>query len=139
MRYLLDVNALVSLGVIEHQFHNRVSGWIDRVKGTSGIELLTCSITELGFVRILAQNMSYGFTVPTARALLLQMKAQHSTPFRFVSDAHDVSYLPAWVKSPKQLTDGHLLRLARRHDAELATLDRKIPGALLVPETWNET
>ena len=69
MRYLLDVNALVSLGVIEHQFHNRVAGWIDRVKGSGGIELLTCSITELGFVRILTQNMSYGFTVLTARAL----------------------------------------------------------------------
>ena len=35
---------------------------------------MTCSITELGFVRVLAQAPQYGFTVAHARALLLRLK-----------------------------------------------------------------
>ncbi|MEY2879469.1 MAG: hypothetical protein RLZZ15_1849, partial [Verrucomicrobiota bacterium] len=41
--------------------------------------------------------------------------------------------LPAWVQTPAQTTDGHLLALAARHGAKLATLDTGIPGALLIP------
>ncbi len=60
MRYLLDVNALVALGFLQHEFHERVAGWVRRsvVKGT--VELATCSLTELGFVRILVQAPQYG-------------------------------------------------------------------------------
>ena len=29
MRYLLDVNALVALGFLEHQFHDWVTNWIN--------------------------------------------------------------------------------------------------------------
>jgi len=28
MIYLLDVNALVALGFIHHEFHNRVAAWV---------------------------------------------------------------------------------------------------------------
>jgi hypothetical protein len=36
-----------------------------------------------------------------------------------------------------QTTDGHLLELARTHQAQLATLDTGIPGALLIPDLSN--
>jgi predicted nucleic acid-binding protein len=135
MRYLLDVSALVALGVVEHEFHDRATAWVDRTRSNGGgIELLTCSITEIGFVRVLSQTALYGFTVPTARALLLRMKAQMAAPFGFISDSHDISRLPGWVKTPKLITDGHLLHLAEANDAVLATLDRKIPGAFLIPQ-----
>jgi hypothetical protein len=39
----------------------------------------------------------------------------------------------AWANSPAQVTDGHLLQLAIAHGAVLATLDERIPGALLIP------
>jgi hypothetical protein len=50
-----------------------------------------------------------------------------------LADAQDISQLPAWVKSGRQTTDGHLLQLANAHNAVLATLDSKIPGAFLIP------
>jgi hypothetical protein len=48
------------------------------------------------------------------------------------SDRNDISSLPAWVKIPKQITDVHLVQLARANDGVLATLDEGIPGAFLI-------
>lgn len=127
MTYLLDVNALVALGFIEHEFHPRVSAWL---KAERFPVLATCSITELGFVRILSQAPPYGFTVAQAQSLLLKLK--RSDAFTFIPDDQDIARLPAWVKSPRQTTDGHLLELARANQATLATLDEKIPGAHLI-------
>jgi hypothetical protein len=53
--------------------------------------------------------------------------------FTFISDDHDISHIPAWVKTAKQTTDGHLAQLAKAKGAILATLDGKIPGAFLIP------
>jgi uncharacterized protein len=130
MKYLLDVNALVALGFIHHEFHHRMSSWVKRQHFS---ELATCSITELGFVRILSQAPSYGFTIAQARTLLLRLKKSDAISFTFIADDHDVSHLPAWVKSPKQTTDGHLANLAIANGAILATLDAKIPGSYLIP------
>jgi hypothetical protein len=57
--------------------------------------LLECSMTELGFVRILAQAPQYGFTVAHARTLLLRL-------------------LQDGVRAAKQITDRHLAQLVRR-------------------------
>jgi uncharacterized protein len=130
MKYLLDVNALVALGFLHHEFHDRVAAW---VKNQGFPELATCSITELGFVRVLSQAPAYGFTVVQARTALLRLKRAKVLPFAFIADAHDISHLPAWVKSPKQTTDGHLAELARVSGAVLATLDEKVPGSYRIP------
>jgi predicted nucleic acid-binding protein len=130
VKYLLDVNALIALGHLEHAHHERVAHWL-RVKQPSS--LLTCSITELGFVRILAQAPGYGFTVAHAQTLLTQIKQSRSYSFKLVADAQDASQLPAWVKTSRQTTDGHLVQLARAYDAMLATLDGKIHGAFVIP------
>jgi len=133
MRYLLDVNAVVALGFLQHEFHERVAHWV-RALALKGVpELLTCSITELGFVRVLAQAPQYGFTVVHARTLLLRLKTEKSLKFTFIPDNHDVSHLPGWVKAAKQITDGHLAQLAKANGALLATLDGRIPKAFLVP------
>jgi uncharacterized protein len=130
MTFLLDVNTLVALGFAHHEFHDRVARWI---KAQRFPALATCSITELGFVRVLAQAPVYGFTVAEARGVLLQLKRAKTLPFLFIPDDHDISHLPAWAKTPKQTTDGHLVRLAEAHGAVLATLDQKIPGAHRIP------
>ncbi len=131
MIYLLDVNALVALGVLNHEFHERVARW---VQSSRNPELATCSITELGFVRVLAQASAYGLTVAQARSLLLRLKRARGSPFIFFPDAQDVSNLPGWVKAPKQITDGHLSQLASAHGAILATLDESIAGSYLIPK-----
>lgn len=130
MIYLLDVNVLVALGFQQHEFHERVALWVRK----SRPQLATCSITELGFVRVLAQAPAYGLALSQARALLLRLKESISPEITFIDDGHDVSQLPAWVKTAKQVTDGHLTQLAKANGALLATLDRKIPGAFLIPE-----
>ena len=129
MIYLLDVNALLALGVIHHQFHQRVSLWARRVPGS----LATCSITELGFVRILAQTPEYGVDFRQACLLLRRMISSAQYDFTFLSDDHGVTHLPAWVNSAKQSTDGHLAQLAQAKGGILATLDRKIPESLFIP------
>ena len=57
MKYLLDVNALLALGLVRHQFHHRMATW---VAATQSLLLATCSVTELGFVRVLTQAPAYG-------------------------------------------------------------------------------
>lgn len=130
MRNLLDVNALVAYGFRRHDFHDRVGAWIRSRKGD---QFLTCSITELGFVRVLGSVRIYGMDVAHAKALLQQLKEWKEFPLEFIRDANDISSLPKWVKSPPQITDGHLAQLASSNGAVLATLDEGIPGAYLIP------
>jgi predicted nucleic acid-binding protein len=130
MRYLLDVNTLVALGFAQHEFHDRVASWL---RSQQFPPLATCSITELGFIRVLAQAPAYGFTILQSRTLLVRLKETDISQFTFIADDHDVSYLPTWVKTPKQTTDGHLLKLASANGLVLATLRRKIPEAYLIP------
>ena len=100
MIYLLDVNALVALRFINHEFHDRIAAWVQSQKSPS---LASCSITELGFVRVLDQAPAYGFTVSQARTLLLRLKEARTFPLTFIPDDHDVSHLPTWVRAPNKL------------------------------------
>ncbi len=133
MKCLLDVSALVAFGIAEHEFHKRVATWVRDLGAAEPLELATCSITEIGFVRIIAQTPQYAFNVSEARILLLRLKTRHGEVFTFIADDHDATRLPGWVKGPKQVTDGHLVQLAKANGAVLATLDRGIPGAFLIP------
>jgi predicted nucleic acid-binding protein len=133
MRYLLDVNALVALGALEHEFHDRTAKWVRSLSSNGTPELATCSITELGYVRVLLQASRYSFAVPEARALLLRLKKANGLKFTFIADDHDLSHMPSWVTTAKQTTDGHLVQLARAKGAVLATLDKRIPGAFQIP------
>ena len=132
MKYLLDVNALVALAFANHEFHSRVVHWLGSQQPA---DLATCSITELGLIRVLAQAPAYGITIGQARDLLLRLKAARPSVFTFIADDHDSSHLPEWVKTPRQITDGHLLKLAGANGRLLATLDGKIPGAYLIPRS----
>jgi predicted nucleic acid-binding protein len=129
MKYLLDVNVLIALGIHEHIFHQRVTRWLEQERFPS---LGTCSITELGFVRVLSQSAVSGLNIAQARDLLVALKKGIFPPLVFLPDDYDILRLPAWVNHPKQTTDGHLLQLAADHGAILATLDANIPGAFLI-------
>jgi predicted nucleic acid-binding protein len=135
MRYLLDVNALIAFGVPRHQFHQRVVDWIKSQRGSA---FLTTSITEIGFVRVVASVPHYDLTVLQAKSLLLGMKANASQPLNFLADGNDIASIPEWAGAPGQVTDGHLLRLAADHGALFATLDQRIPGSFLIPKPAHE-
>ena len=133
MIYLLDVNALVALGLSEHEFHERVARWIRSLSANGKPELATCSITELGYMRVLLQAPQYAFSVAEARDLLRRIKSSTGLKFTFIRDDHDLSHIPAWVKTAKQTTDGHLAQLAKANGAVLATLDRGVTGSFQIP------
>ena len=96
-------------------------------------ELFTCAITELGFLRTLVQAEPFGFTIEQGKELLSELKSSKEFLFSFLSDDLGLAQLPRWVKGPKQITDGHLLALAKSQGAEMATLDKRIPGAFVIP------
>jgi len=86
-------------------------------------------------VRILSQLPGLRIEVADAKRLLEEMKTRCPVAFHLISDAMGADKLPAWVKTAKQTTDGHLAELAKANGAVLATLDGKIPGAFVIPES----
>lgn len=50
MAYLLDINVLIARVDPGHEHHLMAKNWLDRV--ATGAELVTCPLTENGFVRI---------------------------------------------------------------------------------------
>jgi uncharacterized protein len=131
MVYLLDVNALVALGIFHHEFHPRLAAW---VRSLDHADIATCPITEIGFVRVASQVPAYGFTIAQARTFLLRLKRSRVVRLSFIADHHDISHLPDWARTPRQITDGHLMALASANGAALATLDEKIPNSYLIPK-----
>jgi len=132
MKFLLDVNLLVALGYSKHEFHHAAARWLSTLDARADT-LVTCSLTEIGFVRVLAQTPAYGLSLVDARYLLQRMKDTCPVAIELVADDQGVSHLPSWVHTPKQLSDGHLSALARAKGAQLVTMDRGIPGATLIP------
>ena len=131
MNWLLDVNALVALAHQGHADHQRLMRWFASLIGSGG-KLATCSITEIGFVRV---SIQAGFEVDAAGAVetLQGVKESSRVPFELLADSLGASRLPPWVAGARQLTDGHLQALAEEHAMQLATLDKGIPKAFLSP------
>lgn len=131
MNWLLDVNALVALAHQGHAEHPRLILWFASQIG-SGAKLGTCSITEIGFVRV---SIQAGFERDASEAAdtLEGLKKSSRIPFEFLVDPLGTNRLPSWVSGAKQVTDGHLLELAKECSMQLATLDKGIPQAYLIP------
>ena len=122
MRYLLDVNALIAWYHANAQDHAAFHAWRKaNPKGT----LLSCAITELGFVRVSMQVFRYD----SARAYgaLAEMKRH----LRFVADL-PAPRPPAWITTAARTTDAYLAQVAAHHHARFATFDTGIPGATVI-------
>lgn len=130
MILLLDVNVLVALAHQGHAEHDRVSAWYARLP-KKGAVLATCSLSELGFVRVSVQA-GLEASIPEAVDTLTGLVASSRILFRRLADDLGAADLPPYVKGPRQVADSHLLVLARKHGAQLATLDRGIPGACII-------
>jgi predicted nucleic acid-binding protein len=134
VNYLLDVNVLVAWGWVDHADHRRVATWIAAMKATAGVEILTSSIPELGFIRVSLQRAAGCLSVDDAVEVLKSMTGSLAERHRFLpDDESSASGFPDWCAGAARTTDAHLLLLAARHGAELATLDLGIPGAFVIP------
>ena len=124
----MDVNALIALAHTGHVFHAKASKWFLSVAATArGFH--TCSITEIGFVRV---SVVTGLQpdIATAKQALDALKSSSRIRFELVSDDVGVAQLPAFVKKPQAITGGHLFELARKNSMQLVTFDQGIPSAL---------
>jgi len=130
MRYLLDVNSLIALAHTGHALHGKAASWYASAT-PSARGFHSCSITELGFVRV-SVNTGLQPDVATAKQALDALKASSSVRFELIADDLGAAHLPAFVKSPHAITDGHLLELARKNSMQLVTLDKNIPKALFI-------
>jgi uncharacterized protein len=121
---LLDVNALIALAWDSHVHHQPIRAWF-AANSTRG--WATCPVTESGFVRVSSNPkvLPSPIGVEDARRVLTLLRA--AAGHRFLTD--DVSLTDAEVPKltgHRQVTDAHLLTLARRHGVRLVTFDAGI-------------
>ena len=133
MNYLLDVSVLVAWGWSDHVAHARAARWIGAIRTRKDSRLLTSAIPELGFVRVSVQRASGRVTVKEAGQALAAMLGALGACHSFLPDDQPAGDFPEWCRGASRTTDAHLLRLAKAHGARLATLDKGIPGAFVVP------
>jgi len=133
MKYLLDVNVLLAWGWADHADHSRAASWVGAMKQKRGVRLLTSAIPELGFVRVSVQRGAGSVEVRDAVATLAGMLRSLGAAHSFLPDNLPSSDFPVWCASASRTTDAHLLALAKKNGAELATLDTGILGTFLLP------
>ena len=139
MSYLLDVNLLVALFDPRHVNHDAAHRWF---RHTAESRWATCSVTEIGCVRILS-NPSYRTVSTTpAEAMARLQRFCDSRGHSFWPD--DVALRTALREAVKdrlqgyrQITDFHLVALAAARGGHLATFDgrlvRSLTGTRLAP------
>lgn len=98
----------------------------------AGDTLLTSAIPQLGFVRVSVQRMGGQLSPEAAGEVLSGMLLLLDAVHEFVPDDQGACNWPAWCQTASRTTDAHLLALAKGHGAELATLEKGIPGAFLI-------
>jgi toxin-antitoxin system PIN domain toxin len=116
---LLDVNALVALAWDSHVHHAPMRAWF---VANSSAGWATCPITESGFVRVSSNPkvLPSAIGVDAAREVLSALRARDG--HRFLTDDVSVgdSDVPA-IAGYRQVTDAHMLTLARRRGVRLVT------------------
>ncbi|KAA1245032.1 PIN domain-containing protein [Mycobacterium simiae] len=121
---LLDVNALVALAWDSHIHHARIREWF-ATNASQG--WATCSVTESGFVRVSTNPKVLPCPIGVADARRVLATLHNADGHRFLSD--DVSLVDDDVPTifgHRQVTDAHLLTLARRRGVRLVTFDGAI-------------
>jgi predicted nucleic acid-binding protein len=120
--HLLDVNFLIACGWQSHAEHVRASQWLTRAKSFA-----TSSVGEMGFLRV-SLSPAFGARFEDAVAALEAIVRMRG--HRFVRDDTRARSLPL-VATSKDVTDAHLVNLARRYRLKLATFD-----AALCEKSW---
>lgn len=121
---LLDVNALVALAWDSHVHHAAMREWFSAA-GSSG--WATCPITESGFVRVSSnpKALPSPIGISAARGVLAALRALDGHRF-LVDDVSIVDPDVPELAGYRQVTDAHLLTLARRSGIRLVTFDAGI-------------
>jgi toxin-antitoxin system PIN domain toxin len=119
---LPDVNVLVALAWPNHVHHRAAWAWFDR-EAPAG--WATAPVTELGFVRVSSNPRAIPAAGSPREAVIVLARICDRGRHEFWAD--DVRLLHERVErlaTHRQVTDAHLLALARRRDGVLVTSDR---------------
>lgn len=118
---LLDVNVLVALMWDSHVHHVAARDWFAE---RSAAGWATCPLTETGFVRVSSNPKVLPSPISVSDAIMVLAELRRLEGHRFLVD--DVSPtdqgLPE-LSGYRQVTDAHLLALARRHGMPLVSFD----------------
>jgi toxin-antitoxin system PIN domain toxin len=121
---LLDVNALVALAWDSHIHHARIREWF---VANASQGWATCPVTESSFVRVSANPkvLPSAIGIADARRFLLALRAVDGHHF-LVDDVSLADADVPTIAGYRQVTDAHLLALARRRGVRLVTFDAAI-------------
>jgi predicted nucleic acid-binding protein len=117
VKYLLDVNALVAAVWTDHASHSLADCWVQ------GKLIVTCPLSELGFLRISTHPKALGAAMADARRLLEDFLVQRKVEFL----PADLPALRSKAAKSDHVTDLYLADLAASRTMKLATLDGGIP------------
>ena len=124
---LLDVNVLVALALGHHQHHLDAIGALDTMDRWA-----TTGVTEAAFLRLMLNPKVGGRTDPAAVVEQLRAMKRHPACIFLPDQASlvDSGLSLTTLAGHHQVTDLHLVSIARQHGAVLGTFDRALPGAL---------
>ncbi len=117
MSYLLDASVLIASGWETHISHDVASLWLKK-SGT----FATCPVVQMAFMRV-SMSQVYGVSFDEAASVLAEILDEPG--HRLVHDSTQASDLPVVVGN-KEITDAHLITLAKYHGLKLATLDKPL-------------
>ena len=123
MASLLDVNVLVALLVPEHQHHATAVNWFAN-EAASG--WATCTVTELGVIRVCAQLPGTKWSPEATADRLLMMIVTNREYVWWPSVSPSLLPEVRLAETGKQVTDRYLLGLARCNRGQLVTFDRAL-------------
>ena len=118
---LLDVNALVALAWDSHVHHVAIRRWF---AANSASGWATCPLTESGFVRVSSNPkvLPGAIGVEAARGVLASLRVAERHTFLVDDVSITDDDVPA-MSGHRQVTDAHLLTLARRRGLRVVTFD----------------
>lgn len=127
MASLLDVNVLIARVDSRHEGHARMLRW---ERDRPGELIVTCPLTENGFLRIYGHPKYPGGPGSPAEAMVELRHLRSLGIHRFISDSISLDG-PSLLRTlegvtPRQLTDVYLLALAVRHGLDFLTFDEGI-------------
>jgi len=124
---LLDINILTALLWPTHEHHEVVHRWFG---GRANAPWATCSLTQLGFVRIVSNPAFSRDALSPGEAVALLGENLGHPAHEFWTDRLEVPVgvrdMEARLQGYRQLTDAYLLALAHRRKGVFATFDRGV-------------